>query len=314
VSTSTLVISHVWIHGQGGRPETGVNSCLHERYSLITETTGCDSYWIDTTCIPSDHILRKDAILEINTTFMVGKLTLICDKDLMAMDISNLDLAKQELILATLLMWDWNQRAWTMLEAFKGWRNLHILCKDSKIVSVYETLQYVLKNGQIDICCALLGSTHLIPRMRRSNAWTLVNKEPKTTPLGPARYINVDKAGCLLSHRHASRLGDEIVIWSLICGDKVYDNAGTFWIQAEYGWGFSSLYLISSAPRLQNYPGFSWAPARPNINPRETEKTTSIHLETLQHNCRCGWVKRSHSMGMERGIRVESQHRGFTNI
>ncbi|KAH6677236.1 hypothetical protein B0J14DRAFT_560025 [Halenospora varia] len=120
VSTSTLVISHVWIHGQGGRPETGMNSCLHERYSSITKVAGSDSYWIDTACIPSDHILRKDAILEIYTTFMVGKLTLVCDKDLMAIDISNLDLAKQELIFATLLMCDWNLRAWTMLQAFKG--------------------------------------------------------------------------------------------------------------------------------------------------------------------------------------------------
>jgi hypothetical protein len=271
VSKSTLVISHVWIHGQGGRPETGMNSCLHERYSCITKAAGCDSYWIDTACIPSDHLLRKEAILEINTTFLVGKLTLVCDRDLMAIDVSNLDLDKQELILATLLMCDWNLRAWTMLEAFKGWRNLHILCMDNKIVPVYETLQSILRNGQIDICCAFLGSTHLIPRMHRSNSWALVGEEPETIQLGPARFLNVDKAGSLLSYRQASRPGDEIVIWSLICGSEVCDNAETFWTQPVYGWGLSSQYLISSAPRLQNCPGFSWAPARPNIMPPESD-------------------------------------------
>jgi hypothetical protein len=202
---------------------------------------------------------------------MVGKLTLVCDKDLMAIDISNLDLAKQELILATLIVCDWNLRAWTMLEAFKGWTNLHILCKDNKIVSVYETLVSVLKNGQLDICCAFLGSTHLIPRMHRSTSWALVGEEPETIRLGPGRFLNVDKAGSLLSHRQASRPGDEIVIWSLICGSKVYDHAEAFWTQAEPWWGFSSQYLISSAPRLQNCPQFSWAPARPNIKPPESD-------------------------------------------
>jgi hypothetical protein len=56
-SAATMAISHVWSHGHGGRPHTGMNSCLHERFSRIAERHGCDSYWIDTLCIPDEHLL-----------------------------------------------------------------------------------------------------------------------------------------------------------------------------------------------------------------------------------------------------------------
>ena len=48
--SKTLAVSHVWAHGQGGRPEIGINSCLHQRYCTLARKLGCDSYWIDTTC------------------------------------------------------------------------------------------------------------------------------------------------------------------------------------------------------------------------------------------------------------------------
>ena len=87
-SYSTMAVSHVWSHGQGGRPEdpledgggTGFNSCLHRRYSSIAASRGCDSYWMDTPCIPQDHHLRSEAIREINTVFAQSRLTLVCDR------------------------------------------------------------------------------------------------------------------------------------------------------------------------------------------------------------------------------------------
>ena len=51
---TTIAISHVWSHGQGGRPEDGMNQCLHERYKRIALLPDCDSYWMDTACIPND--------------------------------------------------------------------------------------------------------------------------------------------------------------------------------------------------------------------------------------------------------------------
>jgi hypothetical protein len=81
----TLAVSHVWSHGQGGRPSTGINRCLHERYVALAKTHRCTSYWIDTVCIPEEHELRMEAISHINETFSQSKITLICDRDLASM-------------------------------------------------------------------------------------------------------------------------------------------------------------------------------------------------------------------------------------
>ena len=50
-SNRTLAISHVWSHGQGGRPELGINMCLHLRYKALAISMDCDSYWIDSACM-----------------------------------------------------------------------------------------------------------------------------------------------------------------------------------------------------------------------------------------------------------------------
>ena len=51
----TMSTSHVWSHGQGGRPEDGMNQYLRERYKRIARSLGCDNYWMDTPCILKDH-------------------------------------------------------------------------------------------------------------------------------------------------------------------------------------------------------------------------------------------------------------------
>lgn len=40
----TMAISHVWSHGQGGRPEHGINVCLHQKYSSLAKACNSDSY------------------------------------------------------------------------------------------------------------------------------------------------------------------------------------------------------------------------------------------------------------------------------
>lgn len=66
----------------------------------------------------------------------------------------------------------------------------------------------------------------------------------------------------MLSHRHATRQGDEIVIWSLLMKDATtYFNAEDLWrdmLDQSVNTGF----LMSDTPRL-NIPGFSWAPLTP---------------------------------------------------
>ena len=140
LSDKTLSISHVWSHGQGGRPETGFNTCLHDRYVKVVKTLGCDSYWMDTPCIPTETVLRKKAIANINHIFMGSKATLICDWDLMRIDISLLRKAPNtgpavrlvEGVLIALLVCDWNVRGWTFLEAIRGKKALYCCSKTAK--------------------------------------------------------------------------------------------------------------------------------------------------------------------------------------
>ena len=146
VSPSTVAISHAWIAGMGGRPERGMNACLHERFSAIVTQLGHASYWMDTPCIPWDLKLRKEAIQNIENVFDMSSAAVVCDRDIMSVDISSADFEVEdasdvtvkccEQILAMMLICDWNVRAWTFLESFKGRNNIFVLCKDNLIISV----------------------------------------------------------------------------------------------------------------------------------------------------------------------------------
>ena len=254
-SADTLAISHVWSHGQGGRPEAGhgFNHCLHRRYVSIATSLGCDSYWMDTPCIPEDHKLRREAIENINFVFEQSKATIVCDKDLMEIDASNLSIEVRELILVTVMVCDWNIRAWTFLEAFRGRESIYILCKDGVIVPLRETIELVHRQGSIDIALLLLSVPHLLP--------PFVTKDFKQRSLSPSvnGFLAAEVAGSLLSHREASRPGDDIVIWSLLLDDTVYKNARTFWKSRR---AIFTSFLVSSAPRLTE-KGLGWAPSSP---------------------------------------------------
>ncbi|KAL8963040.1 MAG: hypothetical protein Q9193_000646 [Seirophora villosa] len=262
-SPATLAISHVWSHGQGGRPERGpleqghgLNRCLHRRYVSIAGSLGCDSYWMDTPCIPEEYRLRREAIEKINEVFEHSKVTLVCDKDLMAIDASHINMEARELILATVLVCDWNIRAWTFLEAFRGRSNVHVLCDNNVVVSLKETVEVVYEEGAVDIALLLLSAPHLLPSQ--------ITREFENIPMSPFinGFLSVETAGSLLSHRAVSRPGDDIVIWSLLLHDDVYNDAEAFWRSRE-GYTLSTAFLVSSAPRLLKTKGLTWAPASP---------------------------------------------------
>ena len=258
-SEQTLAISHVWSHGQGGRPEEyGLNACLHRRYSALARSLGCSSYWMDTPCIPEDHQLRREAILKINEIFEQSRATLVCDRDLMSIDASNLTVEVREVILVTAMICDWNLRAWTFLEAFRGRDNIYVLCKGNAVVSLKETVEVVYQHGSIDIAIFLLTIPHLLPS-RVSKGMSDMEGSPFVSG-----FMTVETAGSLLSHREASRPGDDIVIWSLLLGDRVFNNAEAFWRSRE-GHIISTSFLVSSAPRLSS-KGWSWAPSSPTAH------------------------------------------------
>jgi hypothetical protein len=272
-SERTMAITHVWSHGQGGRPEregTGFNYCLHQRYVRIAQGLQCDSYWMDTPCIPADHTLRAEAIQNINKTFMESQLTLVCDRDLMDIDVSKLDISLKESILATVLVCDWNVRAWTLLEAMRGRKNICLLLKDDKIITLRDLVEDVNNNGSIDIAILYLTEQHLLPARKSivdEEGRPLYTKDPKTYSWMRKRelgYISVEEAGCILSRRHASRPGDEVVIWSLLTDEIPYYSPKTFW-HGQVDKILHTSLLVSSVSRMSTMKGFSWAPSRPGL-------------------------------------------------
>ena len=281
-SKNTLAISHVWSHGQGGRPETGMNACLHQRYKSIAKSMGCDSYWMDTPCIPTDHVLRREAILHINGVFAGSKATLVCDRDLMEIDISGNDTVElREIILLTTITCDWNIRAWTFLEAFRARQSIHLLCRNNKTLSLRESVEIVHRDASLDIVILLLTIPHLLPRVHRVQEESAVLKEkyPRSWEIFrwyPDGFLTVENSGKFLSHRPASRSGDEIVIWSLLLQEKVYENAVDFW-RSRQGSYVHTTFLVSTAPRVKIWR-LGWAPVSPNIFSPPSAQTKALSM------------------------------------
>lgn len=249
-SSKTMAISHVWSHGQGGRPEDGINVCLHRRYCHLAKSFDCDSYWIDSSCIPDDHQLRKEAIMTINDIFCDSKVTLVSDKDLQSKNVSSKSMEDLETLLSILLVCDWGVRAWTMLEAIRGNKGIHILCAEDETIPLADLLLKVHREGAVDLVVLLGSAQHLLP----------------STDPGYAKPI--EDVGHLLSQRHASRENDEITIWGLLSNLKAPKSILQLWESCDQ---VNTAFLMSSAPRLKGKPGYGWAPATPYIRPQRRE-------------------------------------------
>lgn len=325
---ATMAISHVWSHGQGGRPEpiqkpaswslfhlptgTGYNECLHRRYCKIGAALGCDSYWMDTPCIPQDHRLRREAIQYINQIFADSLVTLVCDRDLMSIDISpspsaagirettlveahDIPIPVLESILAVLLVCDWNLRAWTFLEAMRGRRNLHLLCKDEKVVCLRDVITRVHLHGRIDISVLLANAQHLLPAQPPKEGVSLLWHTNRAKGL-----ISVSEASLLLSHRHASRKGDEVVIWSLLCSETACYTPTEFWLAFRNGPtpDIPTSYLMTNLPRIRKplrrmEQRLGWAPCRPNFpEPWDARRGKRYFMVPASDLCTWGYVSR----------------------
>ena len=162
-SDKTLAISHIWSHGQGGRPHEGVNACLHNRYVDTAKRLGCDLYWWDSLCILTDHNLRVEAIKYINSTFAGSKATLICDQDLMSIDMGDQLLIDKESLLSALLVSDWNVRVWTFLKGLRSRQRIHILCKDNVVINFRQMVKDVYDSGRIDLLVLAFNISHILP-------------------------------------------------------------------------------------------------------------------------------------------------------
>ncbi|KAL9625869.1 MAG: hypothetical protein Q9160_000189 [Pyrenula sp. 1 TL-2023] len=257
-----MAISHVWSHGRGGRPREGMNRCLHDQFVFLAELNQCDSYWIDTRCIPEEHNERKIAIGYINRIFSDSKTVLVLDRDLIDTDVSKLDLKLLEALLATFLVCDWNVRAWTMLEATRGCHSLYLLCKNNRTVSLRRAIADLYKHGSISISILFLASQHLLPASLTAN--------DRINGLRSLEY-----AASLLSHRHATRRDDDIVIWSILSNRPVCFSAKEIWL-GRIGRKVKTAFLMSNAPRLDGEHGFSSAPATPYIRRPDSRETHEL--------------------------------------
>lgn len=248
-SDRTMAISHVWSHGHGGRPEEGVNVCLHRLYCRLARSFDCDSYWIDSTCIPEDRELREEAIKAINGIFSSSKVTLVLDNDLQSVSIEDSSITAYETLFSVLLVCDWGVRAWTMLEAIRGSRSIHVLCKQEKTISLKNLFQNIHQHGAVDLAVLLGSVQHLLP-----------SSDSESTK-------NVEEVGHLLSQRHASRVGDDLIIWALLSSEKeVSKTPLDFWQGHER---VNTAFLVSNAPRIQGHPGHGWCPVSPYIRSQE---------------------------------------------
>ena len=135
------------------------------------------------------------------------------------------------------------------------------------------------REGRIDLVILSLTSQQLIPAQ---SAPKLETPNPVLNDRAKG-YIRIEEAACLLNHRHASRPGDEVVIWSLLCGEAPFQSAvdlwksrvyqqhsqpKSFWPQSQHV--MNSAFLVSTTPRLKN-AGMSWAPCRPDLSKEQYE-------------------------------------------
>ncbi|KAK7954874.1 hypothetical protein PG988_015568 [Apiospora saccharicola] len=221
---------------------------------------GCDTYWMDTACIPHGHVLRREAIEQINPVFEGARATLIYDSDLMALDVSGLQAQNEsspdrlkilETLLVTLLVSNWNVRAWTLLEAARGRMNILLLCANNAVVSLIEALETVSRLGAIEIAVLYLTSEQLFASLNQGRA-----------------RMTLETSSALLSRRHASRDGDITVIWSRLFGDIPFETPESICgalMKRPRDIIFNCGFLMTSAPRIQGIRGLSWAPQKPAL-------------------------------------------------
>lgn len=271
VTERTLTVSHVWSHGRGGRPDnespqsSGFNQCLYQRYAKLTTLLGYDSYWMDTPCILSEKDLRWECISQITSVFSTSRKTLICDKDIMDIDISSHAIDVYETILATLLVCDWSLREWTLLDATRGRADLHLLCFKNQVISLKQLLKCVHAEGQIDLTILILSRHYLYLSGEPGEFYDVTDlfEEDSSADDPPLIYNHLDigEAVALLSHRHATRDGEDPLIWSLLIGDVEDDSPVEMW-KRQVGRN-----ITSSAPRVQHEQGLRWVPLPPNVIP-----------------------------------------------
>ncbi|KAK6354647.1 hypothetical protein TWF696_003787 [Orbilia brochopaga] len=292
----TLAVTHVWAHGQGGSPEDGFNRCLHKRYVALAARLGCDSYWIDSACIPENESFRTEAIMTLNPIFSGAKVVLVVDRL-----IQTIEHTDSELLLAALTMSDWNTRSWTFFEGVMSSGHLYLLCKSNQVVSLQQVCADIMdRHANASLAIGMIALQHIFLSAQPAyiGNWR---------PYGQARSHVFERTGCALALRRASRDGDDRRIWALLLhGEKYFpddgiderlcrtrDGSGTLVRSGQTHSGF----LLSDMPRLSEK---SWGPDQLHWYPfQPTARWTtgdgegsSIGLVLEDGSFFCNWLVR----------------------
>ncbi|KAL9043919.1 MAG: hypothetical protein Q9214_002908 [Letrouitia sp. 1 TL-2023] len=134
----------------------------------------------------------------------------------------------------------------------------------------------ICNHGSVDLAIFALSLVHMLPQ-RLPSTWPDTSK-PKLDSSMEAynsnTFLKIEDAGAYLSYRPASRIGDDVIIWSLLTGIGNYDVAEELWLSphtqavlSEYRY-VSTGFLISSAPRSKKQ-GLSWLPTTPYFKSSE---------------------------------------------
>jgi hypothetical protein len=144
----------------------------------------------------------------------------------------------------------------------KGSHAIYILCKWNQTISLRDALTRVHQDGSVDISILSLAAQHLLPSS--TDAFRRSSSRQST-----------EIAGSILSHRHATRDGDDIVIWSLLTSIHVFKDPERMW-RAKIGHRIATAYLMSNSPRLAATRGFTWAPRTPYIRRPESSSRNDL--------------------------------------
>lgn len=136
----------------------------------------------------------------------------------------------------------------TSLEVIQANRSIHILCSGDATIQLSDLLRRIWENGSIDLALFFgsLGHLFVLPR------------EKSTIRRG------IREADHLLSQRHATRPGNEAIIWALLNNNPSQHDDVDLWSCQKH---VQTAFLMSSAPCIRKSPGYSCAPANPVIKP-----------------------------------------------
>jgi hypothetical protein len=198
----------------------------------------------------------------------------------MIIDISNPTIQVYERILATLLVCDWSIRAWTLLETMRGRSGIYLLCLENRFVSVYDLLKSVHNGGRIDLATLFVTRGYLFPSADLGDFELFPGRivpDPEGCEVKNS-FVSIGEAASLLSHRHATRGADDLLIWSLLIGDLEDESAIEMW-KRQVGKRINTGSLISSAQRLAGHLGLGWAPSQPNAS-RQSDDNSRLSSKT----------------------------------